>query len=222
MAFDINDIYNRERETRTAFFAIMGVASMMFLLLVVLMGFIMPKPELTIKTNSLNVTYSGNMYTSAGYVVRGLLEGHTAKVDVTGARKDVGITVNTAEITVFDKNGRDVTAQYDIIRQFGVINVAPAKITVRSESFKLSVGKLGGVNTQRYDITEGYIRKGHVINVTFLNGEYSIGEYDNAFTAKISTFEGQDVTSNYEITYDFGLLRIIPDDEYKADAEKAR
>ncbi len=217
MAFDIKDIYNREGETRTAFFALMGVASMMFLLLVVLMGFIMPKPELTVKTNSLNVTYSGKEYSSAGYEVRGLLEGHTARVTVTGSRRDVGITLNTAEITVLDKRGKDVTAQYEIIKELGVINVLPAELTVKSASLKVSSSELSPSKLEQYDITEGYVRAGEIIFVTFLNGDYTVGEYDNAFSAKILTLGGEDVTKNYEITYEFGLLQIIPDDEHRGE-----
>lgn len=138
-----------------------------------------------------------------------LVFGHQLKLTSFAEQRDVGTMENNAEISVLDESGCDVSANYRITLHSGTLTVEPRPITLRSDSA-----------TKQYDgtplrasnvaLVEGSLAKGHELQFTNQSQQTDVGESKNIFTCIVNDASGQDVTANYEITYEYGSLNVTP------------
>lgn len=161
--------------------------------------------------------YDGGAVVSGGFTVDRLLEhlGHALDIEIVGQQINVGFSVATyvdGSVTIVDGEGESVLHNYDFSVVDGRLTVEkkrPITITSASDRFifdgkehkneSYTVGGMGlATEREEYEV------------VTFTN-EVMIkaGEYENRFTALIYVKgTNEDVTSNYEITYEFGTVTI--------------
>lgn len=166
--------------------------------------------EISIKATSAKKVYDGTELTANSYdVISGELEsGDTLVVEYSGSITNAGTTANKiVKVTAKDANGKDVTAKYKISTQDGTLEITKAPLTVTAKSAeKVYDGKALTANTCE---VKGSLAKGHKISATVTGSQTQIGSSKNkASNVKIVDANGNDVTSNYEITYVDGTLTV--------------
>ena len=166
--------------------------------------------EISIKATSAKKVYDGTELTANSYdVISGELEsGDTLVVEYSGSITNAGTTANKiVKVTAKDANGKDVTAKYKISTQDGTLEITKAPLTVTAKSAeKVYDGKALTANTCE---VKGSLAKGHKISATVTGSQTQIGSSKNkASNVKIVDASGNDVTSNYEITYVEGTLTV--------------
>ena len=136
-----------------------------------------------------------------------LKDGHTLSVSVTGSQTGVGISENYLSVSVLDKNGNDVSHQYNIECKPGALTVKARPITVIADS-----------RIKLYDgiplISDGFevesampLPEGHTVSAVISGSQTEVGESDNIVSeVYVTDKNGTDVTKNYEITVEDGLL----------------
>lgn len=166
--------------------------------------------EISIKATSAKKVYDGTELTANSYdVISGELEsGDTLEVEYSGSITNAGTVANKiVKVTAKDANGKDVTAKYKISTQDGTLEITKAPLTVTAKSAeKVYDGKALTANTCE---VKGSLAKGHKISATVTGSQTQIGSSKNkASNVKIVDANGNDVTSNYEITYVDGTLTV--------------
>ena len=166
--------------------------------------------EISIKATSAKKVYDGTELTANSYdVISGELEsGDTLVVEYSGSITNAGTTANKiVKVTAKDASGKDVTAKYKISTQDGTLEITKAPLTVTAKSAeKVYDGKALTANTCE---VKGSLAKGHKISATVTGSQTQIGSSKNkASNVKIVDANGNDVTSNYEITYVEGTLTV--------------
>lgn len=143
-----------------------------------------------------------------------LKEGHKAQVKVFGKQTDVGKSENEFSVVILDANGADVTSDYKIERQMGILEVKPFDLTVSADDVeRVYNGKpLTGKDAEG----DGYsldreLPADHEIKVSFVGSLTNAGTKDN--TPSVSIFhEEREVTSNFNIQALKGTLTVKPMD----------
>ena len=137
----------------------------------------------------------------------GLAEGHsfldTSHVNIT----NVGYIDNIVDYIVVDGDGKDVSANYTLVRSYGGLSVTLRNITLKSASDRWCYDGQPHAN-DAYEITSGSIADGQTLvaelSVTVTECEVKTNEFG---TVKVFA-NGVDVTENYEITLVVGELQV--------------
>ena len=171
---------------------------------------------LTVEPKSLTIIAGSNskMYDGTDLVEDSFTGSDPASGDriesvlVTGAQKNAGSSLNTAsEAVIRNAGGEDVTGNYNISYVDGELTVTKKPLTITAN---------GG--TKPYDGTEltadGYTPTGlaegdKVSELTVTGSQINAGSSDNVPSgAVITNTDNEDVTDNYEITYEPGELTV--------------
>ena len=137
----------------------------------------------------------------------GLAEGHsfldTSHVNIT----NVGYIDNIVDYIVVDGDGKDVSANYTLVRSYGGLSVTLRNITLKSASDRWCYDGQPHAN-DAYEITSGSIADGQTLvaelSVTVTECEVKTNEFG---TVEVFA-NGVDVTENYEITLVVGELQV--------------
>ena len=173
--------------------------------------------EISVSSGSAEKVYDGTPLTCDGYTVSSatkLLEGHTVtEVVMPSSQTDAGVTSNTiTQLVICDEDGRDVSNNYNVRYFYGTLLVRPMPITVRSGSAsKVYDGTPLTCNGEDdWEFTSIYRPiEGHTAQVAISGTRTEVGESDNTIAQVLIYDEAEkDVTSNYEVTLEFGILTV--------------
>lgn len=115
----------------------------------------------------------------------------------------------TAEVTylIRDKEGRDVTQQYNVVEQFGTLEIRPLDLIIST-----------GSANKRYDgkplfppgwqCIGGTLWEGHILNVDVTGQLTEVGQAPSEATAWVTDEKGRDVSYLYNIRYELGTLQV--------------
>ena len=141
-----------------------------------------------------------------------LVPTHSAIVNITGSITQVGETSNTIHsVTIYDKQNADVTSNYQITLKEGTLRVTPniVELFFRSSSaHKIYDGT--PLTSHKWVLASGELKNGHYADISFIGEQISVGESKNFMQVKIHDADGNDVTNEYRITYDYGTLKVDP------------
>ena len=189
---------------------------------------VLPRP-VTVRAADAEKVYDGTALRSDGFIVTSeydpaLVAGHTCAADTEGDRTDAGTAENRiSRVIIYDADGRDVTANYAVTEETGVLKVLPRPVVFRTAD-----------NAWMYDGTEhsesGFVlapSSGYklVAGHKAVAEKYAVvdaGEYENRLTVRIVSQDEEEVTFNYDISYEYGTLSVHPRPitVTAADAEK--
>ena len=169
--------------------------------------------NVALTANSDSKVYNGQPQTLTGYT--GAPEGVTFEnVTASGSGTDKGeynVTFSDGAVNKISTDSKYIVTEANT----GKLTITPLELTFVGES------KTVTYNGQQQSIT-GITEKnsktlpvGHTLSgLSYLAQGTTVGNYDGAFsgTAKITDKDGNDVTSNYEITIERGKLTIVADD----------
>ncbi|MCQ2409009.1 MAG: hypothetical protein MJ068_00535 [Clostridia bacterium] len=168
------------------------------------------KAPLTITSVSKAKPYDGKLLESHEYAISEnskLAPGHRISADFTQSVTYVGTVANTFSVTVFDSQSRDVTANYDITKEFGSLVVTPRSITVKSPSAsKIYDGE--PLEDTSFETDEDSLVEGDYIIVDNDSSITNVGTIVNDFSVKIVNKDGNDVSFNYIISCQKGTLQV--------------
>lgn len=142
-----------------------------------------------------------------------LKEGHTISVNVTGSQKNVGISENYCSATILDKNGVDVTEDYDIEYRPGILNVREREICLVADSdTKMYDGE--PLTAEKYTLMSAIsLLPTDTIEATVEGSITEVGEELNRITSvAIKNNLGEDVTRNYHVRTVDGKLVVYSTD----------
>jgi len=152
------------------------------------------------------------------------LPGHNLTAKVTGSLLYATTLRNTLAVTITDRRGRNVTNEgYEIVINYGTLTVTPRPITVTSRSAeKLYDGY--PLTAQNFDLTEGSLGaiNGYTpyFNTSFTGSQTAVGSSPSYFSVRIyNSLTNGDITYCYDITYEYGTLKVLDNPNYKDPTE---
>ena len=188
---------------------------------------IVPRKVLIMPSERSKVYDGTPLFAVGEFITENLLPQHDLTASVSGSITDVyesgrvsSIVEETVKIT--DMFGIDVTDNYDINCLTGFLNITPRPITVYTRSLS---AVYDGERHEIHELDERsfkYLLEGHEIKYQFSPKSFlekipkgkSFGSAANSLdktkTRIIRTEDGGDMTGNYNITYKFGLLTLLP------------
>lgn len=188
---------------------IIGAALTTFIVLS-LTGSLKAEPiELEFTVEDASQEYNGQTLRARSYSLTGgyLIEGHTPEVKFTGGQTDAGNSFSGLDVKITDKDGYDVSGQYKIKVNSGVLTVVPCSIqvtmTARDVVYDGAAIDLGN----GYTVTGGALAKGHrvtlEINSSWLEnaGKIVAGRTLNATDVEACVIDGNgvSVSQNYSV-----------------------
>jgi len=182
-------------------------------------------PILVIAANDQKV-YDGTPLTNPNFTYdqRLLIAGHKVEAQVQGSITDVGEADNHIESAkVVDAEGKDVTINYILRTQDGLLTVLPPQrvlvITAASDS-KTYDGTL--LTNPNYTFDSDLLMAGHELTAEVAGSIINVGTADNVIKMwRITDASGNDVSANYRVSAINGLLTILPKEAMLIRADSA-
>ena len=174
--------------------------------------------KLTILSDSAEQSYTGAPLTDSGYTLVGgeLKKGHKLDVKCMGTQTMIGESENFFIVRVIDKNGTDVSEEYEIERKMGKLTVTKIPITITTPgNTKIYDGTPLG-STREFTVEPAKIEKDYRIEATFPEDVFVTEPYESKkdmVSVKIYNKLDKDVTSNFDIDYEYGIIKVSYEDE---------
>lgn len=172
------------------------------------------KGDLTVKPVDISKKFDGTVLTHSGEVqgISELLEqGFTYRAEVSGRQATIGASESRITgFTLFDRNGKDVTDDYNITFSTGKLQLYLTELTVWTASAVKTYDGTplvtrGGVSYS------GTLLSGHTVARLEATGSLtSVGRGVNTFDIVIVDEKGVNVTDYYKINAEYGALAISP------------
>lgn len=153
-----------------------------------------------------------------------LPEGYTVSASFsvnsrTNAGKD---TVTLTGIVIKDASGNDVTAKYNIKQEKGTLEVTKRPLTITSSDVSKVYDGKALLAKESKVTTKGQL-EGHSISLKPTGSQTKVGSSDASFevVSIIIKDTKEDVTKNYEVTYNFGKLTVKSADGNNTDKDNS-
>ena len=166
---------------------------------------------LTVKTEGATRAYNGKALKAAGKIT-GFVNGETAKFTVTGSQTTVGQSKNTYEIDWKDKDTTAKKGNYTISEDLGdlVVTQFTEKITVTTTGGEFTYdGNAHGATVAVTGLPEGYKVETATSDATATDVTSKAVKADCDHLV-IKDDQGKDVTSELNVEYKSGTIKIIP------------
>ena len=166
---------------------------------------------LTVKTEGATRAYNGKALKAAGKIT-GFVNGETAKFTVTGSQTTVGQSQNTYEIDWKDKDTTAKKGNYTISEDLGdlVVTQFAEKITVTTTGGEFTYdGNAHGATVAVTGLPEGYKVETATSDATATDVTSKAVKADCDHLV-IKDDQGKDVTSELNVEYKSGTIKIIP------------
>ena len=145
-----------------------------------------------------------------------LVKGHTAKVELIGSQTEAGKSESDMNVRIYDEFGADVSKEYAVRVEKGVLEVTACSLFVRLNSAEaIYNGK--NVSFDDYSVVSGNLARGHRLGAELLGVTIAeVGETipGNLLWPAVYDMNGRDVSDNYVISFSLGTssgsVRIVP------------
>ena len=165
---------------------------------------------LIIRAASSRKVYDGTALEDGGYTFKGLSDGdHIESVIVTGSQTVVGTSENIpSDAVILDAEGNDVTLGYVISYESGTLEVTPRQLVITAGSAE-KVYDGSPLTNDGYTFRPELVTGDRIDSVTVTGSQTTPGSSENvASDAHIVDADGEDMTANYTISYEPGLLTV--------------
>lgn len=166
--------------------------------------------ELTVTTPNNSRVYNGEPLLGGEYTTGALLSGYRAECVDYASITDVSSCENRVELLII-KDGQDLTENFSFIESFGTLTVTPRPLTVKTGTAEKVYDAIVHTET-KYDIVSGSLVAGHSLTVLNAFSVTDVTESGGVYnTTKYAVYCGvNDLSFNYEISYEYGKLIILP------------
>ncbi len=174
---------------------------------------------ITVHTESGEWVYDGKAHTigNADAVkldpASKLLDGHTIEFSGGASITNVGSVLNRYTAYIYNRSGEDMTHNYEITYKTGTLTVTPRTIVVSTgiRDERVYNGRSEVAGTPRMmDNSPMKLVEGHALQIGSWDTTsfIEVGSYKNVYEVVIIDQRGAVVTQNYEISYEYGELKI--------------
>lgn len=168
------------------------------------------KRPISLTTSSQSWTYDGKEHHFENYQIpadQPLAEGQRLHILHSAAVNSVTETPvdNVLAYQIVDGNGQDQTENYSVSETWGTLSVTARPIAVTTETYN---GIYDGVaHSGGYTVDD--LAENHTSQISGTQPSITdVGSCNNGFAITISDEQGNDVTANYTIRYDYGTLTV--------------
>ena len=167
--------------------------------------------EITIETASLEVTYDGKSHSNNVVTITGA-DGLDVVYEVTGSRKNVGESTNTIKIKGIYNSADtshivNIKDEYYISFVLGTIKVKQKDVKVKTNNYTVSIQVEPSITGEIESM--GELAEGHTPTESIVTLDY-VGKISNNITILIFDENNENVTYNYNIDYEYGVLELLP------------
>ncbi|MGN0813742.1 MAG: hypothetical protein ACI4MH_00745, partial [Candidatus Coproplasma sp.] len=179
-----------------------------------------PRP-IVIETSSNSWVYDGEAHSDGTHGVAegeyGLVVGHSTRTVELTQITDVGTAENVLTVAVYDGE-TEVTQNYTITYRNGTLEITPRPVLIKTYDCEWVYDGTAHSYGGHGEVADGYLTLGvSAENYGLLAGHYTesydlaqitdCGTTENILSVRVYGTSG-DVTANYEISYDYGTLKI--------------
>ena len=138
---------------------------------------------------------------------------HSIEVTYEGSQTDVGVSASLIAGVVIRDGEEDVTYNYRIMTSEGILEVLPRPIGIKPvDAQKLYDGRpLYATDWEYSEDTEYRLVSDHLLTVTFAGSQTEVGESASSIIYVCVTDGNRDLTYNYYIRAEEGLLKVYKD-----------
>jgi len=187
------------------------VAILFVLTLVIASGSLsLRKVRIVIVTGGGSKVYDGLPLECEDYKITGgkLKDNHTIEITTIGSQTLPGTSENDASVVIYDESGIDVTRDYDVTIKPGELTVFRRPLGLKSEdASKVYNGTV--LKCEKAVVVDGWLADNHHIRYSGFASLTKPGETQNLFQARILDEKGRDITTEYDVTYEYGTLTIL-------------
>ena len=183
--------------------------------LVLLLTNVIPKDPIRIEITIVDKekTYDGTPLQADEYTINSgkLLNGHTLDLEYIGSITNSGTIKSNAVCHVYDADHTDHTSEYVFTIHQGNLTVLKKQITLGIKRSNIDYTNDSDFNNKcEYEITAGGLCSGHIVKPTYKieNEDFEANEIEASLTAEIFDINGVNVTSNYSIEYNRGVVGV--------------
>lgn len=136
-----------------------------------------------------------------------LLSGDTIEIETKEDIINAGEYNNCFEVKIVDRNGQNVTSSYNLNIDQGTLEILPVELTLKSAT---AVFPNNGKEYKDEGVSqiEGRLIGNDFLEFSGFKSFSTKGFHENTFSAKVFTEDGDDVSQNYDITYQYGYIII--------------
>ena len=163
--------------------------------------------KITVTAPSAEKVYDGTALTADGLVpaVEGLPDGFEVACTYSGSQTDAGSSDSVVETCKVTKGGADVTTNFNITTKPGTLTVTTAKIAVTADSDEKVYD---GMALEADSVTVTGLGDDFDYTSTVEGSRTEAGKGDNIVTSFTVWYEGNDVTTNFDVTTAKGTLTV--------------
>ncbi len=174
---------------------------------------VIEKRPITVQTPDVTLEYTGmRQYTDKFTVTSGsIVQGQYAEPvhnDKTGVTEITNRPQDNRVQLRITQSGRDVTKNYDITYEYGSLTVKPRKVHLRSGDSYGLVYNGKEQSWQDYRVYSGTLAPGHSVKIKKAASLKTPGSIENEVDFAIVSWDGKDVTKNYDMTVSYGTLTV--------------
>lgn len=135
------------------------------------------------------------------------INGHNIVLESYSKPINAGTHNNTMQFRIEDANGNDQTKNYDLKVTEGTITILPLPIQVTTGDISYQYDGSPKFSQDYYTFS-GTLLSGHTHRLAQTFSFENAGIYENKVLIHVLNVAGEDVTGNYDITYNYGTLTI--------------
>lgn len=166
------------------------------------------KRPLIVQSGDMELVYDGQEHVQRDFILSDetpTVDGETVNCISDTKATDKGSYTNYLELCVMNAEGEDKTGNYSLLFKAGTITVLPRPLHIMSHSASWIYN---GQNHSNPSLDQTGLVDGHdVLIESYPETKYE--SVSNSLTVSISA-GGKNLTENYEITYSYGQLEILP------------
>lgn len=165
--------------------------------------------NITIKPKDITIEYTGTtVYTDEFEIVSGsLLSGHVLDVTLSTTQQDVGVGTTTIDSATVWFGFMDVTDNYNITLQTGTIEIEKLAFVIQPQDVSKGYDGLPLTSNVVINPTND-LPENHTIEAVTFGSQTEIGYSINTIVSVTIWFEGRDVTDNFDLVINTGLLEV--------------
>ena len=174
-------------------------------------GFGSRLPQLVFSSAEEQFLYDGQAHRGSEWELVGgrLPKGYTVSAEFTQEQTQAGSYVNSFTAYVSDESGNDVSESYNIVYEFGTLEILPREIALSTADAQKEYDGTPLTNGA-YEVDSAMLLEGHTMQVRVTGSRTEVGESSNTAEVVVTDAGGQDVSANYAVSLNAGTLTVTP------------